>query len=71
MLIMMHGIQELVLEDEIPKDEVGQPRKQHPPRGSEEAINNADYEDKYCLRDVKAVTEYRRLKQFCKVYRNG
>jgi len=58
---MIHGIEKLVLVDEASKDEIEEASQEDTPRFAENAVHNADDENKHDLRKVEAVAKHRRL----------
>ena len=68
MLTVIHRVEELVLVDESPDDEIEQAKKQHKPGARQDTVHNANYENEYGLREVEAIAKDRRLDQFCVIY---
>ena len=62
---MVHRVEELVLVDEGSDDEIYQAKEQHKPGSRQNAVHNANYEDKQGLRKIEAIAKDRRLDHFC------
>ena len=62
---MVHGVEELVFVDKSSDDEIYQAKEQHKPGARQNAVHDANYEDKQGLRKIEAITENRRLDHFC------
>ena len=59
MLLVVHGIQELILVDELADGKVYQPEKANQPRAGENTVHHANDQDEDRLWDGKAVAERR------------
>lgn len=68
---MVHGVQELVLVNKAPKDEVDQSKKSHQLRSGENAVHYAYDEDEQCLRQGVSVAKHGWLNQLGKVCNLG
>ena len=64
MLAMIHGVQQLVLVDMIPYDEIDQAKEGHELRVWQDTIDYTDNEDEESLWQVEAITENRGLYKF-------
>lgn len=68
MLTMLHRVEQLVLVDELAYDKIRQPDQKYLPRVPQDAVDNADDEYQYGLRQKEAIAEDWWLYKFCIIY---